>query len=419
MPDDLEDQSRRGLLGRSLAGSRAPEFHARIDAAPYDLLEAADDVEARRLLLAPNHAALNVSPVYRGLARELCAHLSPRARAIGAVDTVLRESDGTLCGEHASSAALEFVLRRAGIRTAGRRVLIVTDPACASDESAPLLVPDLVALLKLFGADTIALRNWPRGTTFQPDAAALSCEILFSLVDPEAEFDAPLPWDEFPKLEALVDLCGAPIRPPFVLDAKRRGWKTASGFELRAAAAAASAEIFQGRSFLPAVTSSLIADLRRDWSNIVLIGMPGSGKTTIGKVLAHRLKRRFIDIDAWVEDEVGKPTHRIYREDGEAFFRGVESEMIRRASTLRGVVVATGGGSCIRADNRLRLAANGTLWWVQRPLEKLATADRPILQSQGATKLWAEREAFYRSAADRIVTAASIDAAVNQILGAD
>ena len=145
MPDDLEDQSRRGLLGRSLAGSRAPEFHAHIDAAPYDLLEAADDVEARRLLLAPNHAALNVSPVYRGLARELCAHLSPRARAIGAVDTVLRESDGTLCGEHASSAALEFVLRRAGIRTAGRRVLIVTDPACASDESAPLLVPDLVA----------------------------------------------------------------------------------------------------------------------------------------------------------------------------------------------------------------------------------------------------------------------------------
>lgn len=154
----------------------------------------------------------------------------------------------------------------------------------------------------------------------------------------------------FPKLKAVLDSVDEPVRPRLIWEAQQRGLEARTTLGLRVVVAREAMELFAGRTLPLCATRSILCDIRREASNIVLIGMPGCGKTTIGKCVAARLLRPFIDLDALVERRVGKSSERIYREDGEEYFRGFESEIIKELSGRHGLVISTGGGACLRPE---------------------------------------------------------------------
>lgn len=221
----------------------------------------------------------------------------------------------------------------------------------------------------------------------------------------------------FPKLKAVLDSVDEPVRPRLIWEAQQRGLEARTTLGLRVVVAREAMELFAGRTLPLCATRSILCDIRREASNIVLIGMPGCGKTTIGKCVAARLLRPFIDLDALVERRVGKSSERIYREDGEAYFRGFESEIIKELSGRHGLVISTGGGACLRPENRMRLALNGTFYWLQRPLDHLSTYQRPLSQARGVEALYEERSPIFEKIAERIIEVQSVEDTAAALIG--
>ena len=220
-----------------------------------------------------------------------------------------------------------------------------------------------------------------------------------------------------PALRAVLDLVDDPVRTRLVWNAQRQGLAARSALGLRVVEAREAAELFIGRTLPFCATRSILSDIRREATNIVLIGMPGCGKTTVGKALAARLLREFVDIDTLVEQRVGKSSARIYREDGEAFFRQHETAVLAGPAGRHGLVISTGGGACLKPRNRMLLALNGSFFWMQRPLAKLSTYRRPISQTRGVEALYEERAPIYRDLAERIITVKSVEETVSEIIG--
>ena len=351
----------------------------------------------------------------------LCAHLTSAARAVGRVNLLLREGDGTVTGDYTIGTGLSRMLPAIGIPLAECRALILADDA---DDPA---ASGLVRLLAHLGAPEAALLSITaplRAAEVAAMPAAQDANLLInaSRFGRAPDFEA-MPVESpdvlgcFHSLKGVLDLIDDPVRTRFIWNAQRRGLHARSTLGLRVVEAREAVELFTGRTLPFCATRSILSDIRREASNIVLIGMPGCGKTTIGKAVAARLMREFVDIDAKVEQRVGKSSARIYREDGEAFFRLHESAVIESLADRHGLVISTGGGACLRPRNRMLLALNGTFYWLQRPLSKLSTYNRPIPQRRGVEVLYEERAPIYRDLAERIVTVKSVEETVAEIIG--
>lgn len=351
----------------------------------------------------------------------LCGHLTPAARAVGRVNLLLREGDGTVTGDYTIGTGLSRMLPAIGIPLSECRALILTD---RDDDPA---ATGLVRLLKHLGAPEAALLAITAPLTKAEIAAMPAAEHANLLINasrfgraPDFEampVESPDALGHFHALKGVLDLIDDPVRTRLIWNAQRRGLHARSTLGLRVVEAREAAELFTGRTLPFCATRSILSDIRREASNIVLIGMPGCGKTTIGKAVAARLMREFVDIDAKVEQRVGKSSARIYREDGEAFFRLHESAVIESLADRHGLVISTGGGACLRPRNRMLLALNGTFYWLQRPLSKLSTYNRPIPQRRGVEVLYEERAPIYRDLAERIITVKSVEETVAAIIG--
>lgn len=403
-------------------------------------------------------------------------NFSREALAAKLTDVVLRDSEGGLSAEHLGTAVLAEAARSmtATLSTSvAKKALLFTDaahPNCAVFSRAALALAGL-------NVHEVRLRTFSPRAQGLHDAAAASCCCddagtpddaralccvdgeplpkikalrdagLFGLTDAaEACLEAsraanacpdavmavnasaagrfptpaatPLPLlSRFPKLLGVCDLAGEPIRPRLLWDAQQRGLPAFSGFSLRIRWAKDAVETLLGRPMRECVARCIAADAELEARSLILIGMPGCGKTTIGKILAHKLMRRFVDVDELVSKRVGKPKIRIYQEDGEAFFREQETRAIAELALERGLVISTGGGSCLRPCNRMLLGLNGTFVWLRRPLSRLSTRDRPIAQERGVAALYEERAPIYAALADRTVDVTSVDDTVRAVLG--
>ena len=265
--------------------------------------------------------------------------------------------------------------------------------------------PDLLLNASVFGTDAV----------FSDEP--LFCERCEAAIPSENVEPKSAGGQRLPEPRLLVETAARPLRSHLLIEARRRGIPAVSGFELEVARARAVIEAFLGRPLRNCVSATIERDIRLEAENIVLIGMPGCGKTTIGKILAQRLMRRFVDVDELVAQHVGKFKARIYREEGEAFFREKETEAIRTLALKTGLIISTGGGSCLRPVNRALLGLNGRFIWLKRPLAKLATRDRPIAIARGVAALYEERAPIYSALADRTIEVSSIDETVRAILG--
>ena len=387
-----------GLIGEHLAHSYSPEIHRRLRGYDYELCpmppEALPAFFARR-----DFSGINVTIPYKQAVIPYCDALSETARQVGAVNTIVRREDGALFGHNTDPTGFRYMLDEAGISLTGKRVLVL------GSGGASLTVRLVAAEL---GAASITVIG--RGE-FGSMYAHRNMQVIVNATPvgmfPHVE-GCPAEPDRFPALEALADLIYNPLRTRFVQKAQKLGLRTADGLSMLVAQAAASAALFERGAphnhpgLRPPLhggeCTRVLASLRRDLENWVLIGMPGSGKTTLGQRLAEKSGRPFVDLDLEIEKLMGRPGSEILVTQGEAAFREIEAQIVKQFGAKTGQVIATGGGAVLRRSNVEALRSNGKLLWIKRDTQYLATAGRPL--SIDLENLERVRRPHYEAAAD-------------------
>ena len=379
---------RFGLIGEHLAHSYSPEIHQRLRGYDYELCPMALD-ELPAFFARRDFIGINVTIPYKKAVMPFCEHLSETARRVGAVNTIVRQSDGTLYGDNTDPRGFGFMLREAGISLAGKHVLVL------GSGGASLTVKIVVAEL---GAESVTVIG---RSEFESMYEHGNTQVIVNAT-PVGMFPhgrgCPAEPAHFPALEAAADLIYNPLRTRFLQKARKLGLATADGLSMLVAQAAASAALFTGEESGEDEVSRVLASLRRDLENWVLIGMPGSGKTSLGQRLAEKSGRPFVDLDLEIEKLAGRPGSEILVTQGEAAFRKLEARMAAQCGAMTGQVIATGGGAVLRPENVEALRSNGRLLWIRRDRRNLATAGRPL--SVNLENLERVRRPFYEAAAD-------------------
>ena len=388
-------QTPYGLIGRRLGHSISPQIHAALGNPHYSLYELEPD-ELPAFLADTRLKALNVTIPYKLDVIPLCAALDPLAEAIGSVNTLVRQADGTWKGFNTDAYGLRCMMRAGGLSFGGANVLVLGNGGVSQtiqaiarlDGCASLDVLDLTGtqytyadLPRFFASTTLIVNATPVG--MYPKAGA-------SLVD----------LTKFPALRGVAEVIYNPARTALMLQAKSLGIPCAGGLTMLVAQAKQAAEHFFGEPVSDGKIAEIGAQMQRDAENIVLIGMPGSGKTVIGQALGALTGRTVIDLDAEIERQAGKPIPAIFAESGEAGFRAIETEVCRAQSANRGVILVTGGGIVTREENADPLRSNGRIYQICRPVEQLSREGRPLSIGADLNEMAAKRMPLYRALAD-------------------
>ncbi len=383
------------LLGEKLGHSFSPQIHRALVGCDYQLLptppEAVADLFRRR-----DFRGLNVTIPYKQTVMPLCDEIDPRAAAIGAVNTVVNR-DGRLTGYNTDIDGLIYLARRTGVDMAGKKVVILgsggtgrTARAAAGELGAAEIVTvsrggeDNYETLSRHADAQVLLNTTPVG--MYPNCGV-----------------SPVSLDAFPHLEGVLDVVYNPLRTALLLEARERGLPCSCGLPMLVAQAWRAEELFTGSAIPAETVEAVLAGLTAQLENVVLIGMPGCGKSTVGRALARRQGKAFLDLDRLIEERAGKSIPAIFAQEGEEAFRTLESWAVREAGARTGCVISTGGGVVTRAENCAPLRQNGVIIHLTRPLDRLPTAGRPVSQSTDLQTLWERRRGLYAAFADRTV----------------
>ena len=387
---------RCGLLGERLGHSYSPAIHAMLGDYEYRLYECPRD-KLGDFLKARDFDGLNVTIPYKKAVLPYCAELSPMAAAIGSVNTLLRRPDGSLYGDNTDAFGFESLLRHAGLGPAGRKCLVLGSGGASAT---------VQAVLRQLGAGSVTVISRGGEDNYGNLSRHRDAELLVNTT-PVGMYPgnglAPVDLTAFPGCRGVVDLIYNPARTALLLQAGRLGIPCAGGLWMLAAQAGRAAELFTGSAVPEDVIPRVTAALRRETENVILIGMPGSGKTTVAMALAEKLRRPVLDSDAAVAETAGIPIPEIFEREGEAGFRRRETAALAELGKRGGIILATGGGSVTRPENYDLLHQNGTILWLQRDIAKLPTDGRPISQSRDLSELLRERTPAYTRFADHII----------------
>ena len=381
-----------GLLGRKLGHSYSPQIHAMLGEYDYRLYEKEPE-QLRSFLENGDFTGLNVTIPYKKDVIPYLDALSDRARQLGAVNTIVRR-DGRLIGHNTDYFGFETMLTHSGISVKGKKALV-----CGSGGASNTAV----AVLREQGAEVVVLsRSGPdnyENLSRHTDAALIVNATPVGMY-PNVEGAAIADLSPFPKLEGVLDLIYNPARTQILLEAEARGLKTENGLKMLVAQAKESTEWFTGSPIDDGIIETIYGRLRTQMENILLIGMPGCGKTTIGQLLAERIGKEFLDADTVLEQRAGRPITRIIPEEGEEAFRKLEAEVLRDLGKQSGLVIATGGGCVTVPGNYASLHRNGTIVWLRRDLDSLPTDGRPLSQAGHLAEMYARRKPLYEAFAD-------------------
>ena len=399
-----------GLLGRTLGHSFSPQIHAQIADYDYRLYEVEpEDIPA--FFAEGDWQGINVTIPYKETVLPYCDEVSEQARRIGCVNTLVRRADGTLFGTNTDYDGLAYALDSAGIKIAGKKCLVLGNGATSKT---------VTTVLSDKGAREIVVFGRHDAVPYTEIPLHHNAEVIVNAT-PVGMYPNNgarlIDLDGFAHLEACFDVIYNPHRSRFLLDAERRGVITCDGLPMLVAQAVYAAVHFIGLTDPAEKIAPILAKMRADDENIVLIGMPGVGKTTIGQALAARLGRRFVDIDSAIEEKYGSVPDYI-NNHGVAAFRTIESETIAAIGKNHGLVIATGGGSPTIPANKDLLRQNGRIYWLTRPLEDLPTDGRPLSAGGIETlrRLFDERKSCYADFADVTIANDDVDTTVSQIL---
>ena len=400
-----------GLLGERLGHSFSPEIHRLLGGYDYSLLEVPREALGDFLARRP-FDGINVTIPYKQAVIPYLDGLSDIARRIGSVNTVIRAADGRLLGENTDYSGFLQMVRHAGIEVKNRKCLVLGSGGAS--RTVCVCLEDLgaaeVRVISRSGPDHYG--NLER----HADARVIVNATPVGMYPGNGQ--APVRLSAFPALEGVLDLIYNPARTALLLEAERRGIPCANGLYMLVSQARQAAEIFLGKTIPEEETRRVVGQLAWQTANIVLIGMPGCGKTTVGKLLAKRLNRPLVDTDALVEEKTaGLSCGEYLRRYGEAAFRQLETAAIREAGKRTGAVIATGGGAVTRPENLDALRQNGVIFHLDRPVEQLSRrGDRPLSATEEALRqLFARRAPMYAAFRDERIDNTRAEDAVREI----
>ena len=385
-----------GLLGEKLGHSFSPRIHALLGDTPYDLYEKRPE-ELEDFLLRGGLDGMNVTIPYKKAVMPYCAALTETAARIGSVNTLVRRKDGTLLGDNTDYYGFDCLLRYAGMDPKGEKVLVL------GNGGASLTVQ---TVLRDRGAGQVVVisrsgENHYENLHLHADATMIVNTTPVGMYPHVGK--SPVDLQMFPLCKAVADLIYNPARTALLLQAEELGIPCTGGLVMLVAQAMRSAEQFLHRDFSDRVMEKILCTLSKETENIILIGMPGCGKSSLGRRLAEELGREFVDADQEVVREAGKSIPDIFAAEGEKGFRKRETEVLRRLGSASGLVIATGGGCVTREENKPLLRQNGKLIWIRRPVSLLPTHGRPLSQSGDLEEMAKARMPLYAEFADHIV----------------
>ena len=380
-----------GLLGRKLGHSYSPQIHSHLGDYSYDLFEKEPE-ELEDFLRNSDWSGINVTMPYKKDVIPWLDELSPIAQKLGAVNCIVRR-DGRLIGHNTDYFGFCEMVRSSGLDVAGKKVLVLG----TGGASKPV-----TAALEQLGANVVSIsrsgENNYSNLHLHADAAVIANATPVGMYPNTGV--APVDLSLFPKLEGVLDIIFNPAKTQLLLDAEKRGLVAVNGLLMLVAQAKEASEWFQNKkldnSLIPAIHGKLTSQMQ----NVVLIGMPGCGKSTVGKAMAESLGKTFVDADEEIVRLAGKPIPAIFADDGEDVFRDWETMALAELGKKSGLVIATGGGCVTKARNFPLLHQNGTIFWLKRDLEKLPTDGRPLSQANKLSNMYEIRRPLYEGFSD-------------------
>lgn len=386
-----------GLCGKTLKHSYSAIIHNLLGNTDYTLLNMTKD-EFYAFMQKREFRGVNVTIPYKTDALAACDEVSPEAAKIGSVNTVIRRG-GRLYGYNTDYFGFSYMLDSAGIDVSGKKALILGTGGTSL--TARHVLADRKAARISLVSRTGALNY--ENVYEQNDAEIIVNTTPVGMFPNNGETVVDL--RRFPKLCGAVDVIYNPLRTKFISDALALGIPAVSGLSMLVAQAVAAHELFFEKQF--ADRASVIEDVLKKCTarvcNLVLVGMPGCGKTTVGKKISERTGLPFYDADDVFTEHFGTTPAEVICNKGEAEFRGMETQILAELTKRSGCIIATGGGAVKREENRTLMKQNGYVAYIERAVEKLATNGRPL--SSGGTetlkKLFDERDALYKAVADK------------------
>ena len=382
-----------GLLGEKLGHSYSPQIHSMLADYEYKLFEKSPE-ELEDFLKSGEFDGLNVTIPYKKSVMPYCAELSPTAAQIGSVNTIVRRSDGSLYGDNTDAFGFENLIVHNGIGVKGKKALVLgTGGASVTAQ----------AVLKNLGASEVVVISRKGEDNYENIAKHADAEIIANTT-PVGMYPnngkAAVDLTQFPKLSGVLDVVYNPARTALLLQAEKLCIPCAGGLYMLVSQAKRSCELFTGKSIPDSEIDRIERVLSHRMQNIVIIGMPGSGKTAVSTMLAERLGRKIFDTDTIVSEKAGMTIPEIFAAQGEAGFRKLETEATAEVGKLSGNIISTGGGVVTVADNYELLHQNGVIVWIERDTNKLARDGRPISLSSDLNELYAARLPLYERFAD-------------------
>lgn len=391
---------RYGLIGEKLGHSFSKIIHEQLANYTYDLIplepEALDG-----FLRKKDFTAINVTIPYKKSVLPYLDEIQPEAKKIGAVNSIVNQN-GRLIGYNTDYNGFRYLLEKNNVNPKNKKVLILGKGGAAN--SAFAVLNDLGAreILQVYYKESQETITYAQAYEFHKDT-----EIIINTTPvgmyPKGE-ESPIHLNHFPNLIAVVDVIYNPLRTKLILDAQEKGYIGVGGLEMLVAQAKYAVEIFKDIKIDDDIIEKVHSKLLHQRRNLVLIGMSGCGKSTIGRAIAEKLERPFFDTDEEIIKRIDMSISSYFKIHGEESFRQIEKEVVLSLSKENSAIIATGGGVVLNQDNIRALKQNGHILWIKREAHQLESGNgRPLAPDQETTqKLYQKRIPFYEKAAEAI-----------------
>lgn len=398
-----------GLIGEKLTHSFSKEIHNLLGGYDYELCELKEN-ELDTFFKKKDFCGINVTIPYKTSVIKYLDYIDEATQQIGAVNTVVNKG-GKLFGYNTDAFGLSSLIKKNGADLKGKKVLILGGGGTTKTAFFVAQKSGAKCVIRVSRTEKEGFVTYTEARELHTDANVLINTTPVGMY-PDTE-KSPIDISEFNRLEAVFDAIYNPLNSRLILAARQRGIIAAGGLYMLVAQAYKSAELFSGKSIDESLIDKTYKQVLNSRRNIVLIGMPSSGKSTIGGILSNLLKMPLFDTDEHIFKMTGKTPADIINREGEAAFRRIESKVIADISVKNHCIIATGGGAVTVDGNIIRLKANGKVYYIDRPVDLLkSTPDRPLSSSAEALKnLYDKRKDLYKNAADLTV---KNDAGINE-----
>lgn len=395
-----------GLLGKKLGHSYSKMIHEQLGGYAYELFERED---AGKFLMDEAFSGINVTIPYKETVIPYCAELSELARTIGSVNTIVKRTDGTLYGDNTDAYGFLYLLKKHSVDPMGKKAIVLGSGGASKT---------VCAMLKKLGAREVVIISRSGENNYRNLSKHYDCKIIVNTTPvgmyPHCK-ESPIDLAYFTECEAVMDLIYNPARTELLLQADALKIKNGNGLPMLVAQAKQACELFMQREIPERKIDEITEKIEKETRNLVLIGMPGCGKSSVGRLLAEKLSQPFYDNDEEIVKRTKKSIPEIFAQDGEEAFRRIEAEIFAELTEKSGLVIAAGGGIVTRRENLHATRRNSLCILLKRDLAELDTSDRPVSQAKGVRKIYEERLPLYLEFAEKQYENIGIDETAEQI----